>query len=127
MTSEEWTNSDIILADGELGYEIDTRKSKFGNGVDLWVDLNYSYYNTNEVDEKVSKTEAGLHKELIDEINARKKQVRELGVAINNEQVYREEADGALLVKLEEEKTIRQNQVSTLQIALNEEIGRATG
>ena len=36
-----WTSVDPILAQGELGIEIDTQKVKVGDGVDRWSDLSY--------------------------------------------------------------------------------------
>lgn len=38
----DWTTADPILAEGELGVEIDTGKYKLGNGVDSWSSLAYS-------------------------------------------------------------------------------------
>ena len=34
-TAAEWTAADPILAEGELGVELDTDKFKIGNGVDV--------------------------------------------------------------------------------------------
>lgn len=41
-TSTQWTAINSILADGELGYETDTRKIKVGDGVSLWASLPYT-------------------------------------------------------------------------------------
>jgi hypothetical protein len=41
-TSELWASRNPILADGEPGYEIDTRKWKVGNGLTPWNDLPYA-------------------------------------------------------------------------------------
>lgn len=41
-TSEEWTSANTLLKLGEQGIETDTRREKFGNGVDAWNDLQYS-------------------------------------------------------------------------------------
>lgn len=41
-SAAQWTVINPILAEGELGYELDTRRLKVGNGVDRWVDLPYS-------------------------------------------------------------------------------------
>ena len=35
-TAANWTNSNPVLADGEIGLERDTDKFKVGNGVDAW-------------------------------------------------------------------------------------------
>lgn len=39
--SENWENSNPILQNGELGFEIDTNKFKIGNGIDSWNNLIY--------------------------------------------------------------------------------------
>ena len=39
--SENWKNSNPILQNGELGFEIDTNKFKIGNGINPWNDLLY--------------------------------------------------------------------------------------
>lgn len=40
-TAANWTSSDPILADGELGLETDTLAYKIGNGADAWTALGY--------------------------------------------------------------------------------------
>ena len=40
-TASEWTGVNPVLADGELGFEKDTGRSKIGNEVDHWIDLPY--------------------------------------------------------------------------------------
>lgn len=39
--SNEWTSINPILAAGEIGFETDTNKFKFGDGVNHWADLVY--------------------------------------------------------------------------------------
>lgn len=41
MSASEWTNSPLVLLDGELGVESDTGKVKVGNGRDLFPALLY--------------------------------------------------------------------------------------
>lgn len=41
-TSEEWTATNEILLERELGLETDTGKFKFGDGTTPWLDLEYS-------------------------------------------------------------------------------------
>ena len=41
-TAAEWTAADPVLAEGELGVELDTDKFKIGNGVDDWGTLSYA-------------------------------------------------------------------------------------
>jgi nitrogen fixation protein len=40
-TAAQWTSSNPILADGEVGLETDTRKFKVGNGSGQWTSLQY--------------------------------------------------------------------------------------
>lgn len=40
-TSTNWTNNDPTLAQGELGYETDTGKTKIGDGTTIWSLLDY--------------------------------------------------------------------------------------
>jgi hypothetical protein len=40
-TSDNWTNTNPILAQGELGYEIDTNLLKIGDGLTAWTSLPY--------------------------------------------------------------------------------------
>lgn len=40
-TAAEWTSVNPILAAGEIGYETDTAQFKFGDGVNVWTDLDY--------------------------------------------------------------------------------------
>ena len=41
-TAENWTNANPVLRKGEMGVEIDTGKTKIGNGTAHWEDLKYS-------------------------------------------------------------------------------------
>lgn len=41
MTASDWTNSSLILLDGELGVESDTGNVKVGNGRDRFASLQY--------------------------------------------------------------------------------------
>ena len=41
MSASDWTNSSLILLDGELGVESDTGKVKVGNGRDRFASLQY--------------------------------------------------------------------------------------
>lgn len=40
-TTAEWADSDYILPAGLVGYDTDTNRHKYGNGVDTWSDLPY--------------------------------------------------------------------------------------
>lgn len=40
-TSAQWVSSNPILAQGEMGLELDTGKFKFGDGSTPWILLNY--------------------------------------------------------------------------------------
>ena len=35
-TASQWTSANPILAEGEMGVELDTGKWKFGNGTGTW-------------------------------------------------------------------------------------------
>lgn len=41
-TSTQWSASEVVLLKGEIGFESDTGKFKFGNGVDKYSNLSYS-------------------------------------------------------------------------------------
>lgn len=41
-TAANWTSANPVLQLGEVGWETDTRKSKLGDGVTAWVDLDYT-------------------------------------------------------------------------------------
>ena len=40
-TAQNWQTANPILADGEIGYESDTRRMKFGDGTTSWASLPY--------------------------------------------------------------------------------------
>src|SRR6056300_105820 len=40
-TAAEWTAANPVLAAGEIGFETDTTKFKFGDGVTAWADITY--------------------------------------------------------------------------------------
>ena len=42
-SASNWTSNNPVLAEGELGIELDTGKAKLGNGTDNWTTL--GYYN----------------------------------------------------------------------------------
>ena len=41
-TALQWQTADTVLADGEMGFETDTRKFKFGNGTSSWNIMPYA-------------------------------------------------------------------------------------
>jgi hypothetical protein len=41
-TASQWTSANPLLAEGELGLELDTGRFKVGNGVGLWNALSYA-------------------------------------------------------------------------------------
>ena len=41
-SSLNWSTNNPILAEGEVGIELNTNRFKFGNGVDVWNDLDYT-------------------------------------------------------------------------------------
>lgn len=42
-TAVQWSSTNPILADGELGFETDSKKGKLGTGIASWNDLPYSW------------------------------------------------------------------------------------
>jgi len=40
-TASEWFDADTVLGEAEIGYEIDTKKIKVGNGITAWNSLSY--------------------------------------------------------------------------------------
>jgi hypothetical protein len=66
-SSTNWSNENPILAQGELGLELDTLKIKVGNGVDEWDDLDYlvasavlDHISDTSNPHSVTKTQVGL-------------------------------------------------------------------
>lgn len=41
-TAANWTSVNPVLAAGEMGFETDTNKFKFGNGTSTWTALPYA-------------------------------------------------------------------------------------
>lgn len=41
-TAAQWIEKNPVLADGEPGYETDTRMYKVGNGISTWLELEYA-------------------------------------------------------------------------------------
>lgn len=48
-TAENWTTANPVLLKGEMGVEIDTGKTKIGNGTDDWKTLKYSGVDENTI------------------------------------------------------------------------------
>lgn len=44
-TATEWLVINPILSEGEPGYEVDTKKLKFGDGLTKWSNLEYFSYD----------------------------------------------------------------------------------
>jgi hypothetical protein len=42
-TAANWTSADPVLADGELGFELNTGRHKIGDGTTAWSALDYFY------------------------------------------------------------------------------------
>lgn len=41
-TAAQWTSANTVLASGEMGFETDSRKFKFGNGTSAWNTIAYA-------------------------------------------------------------------------------------
>ena len=52
-TSDQWVSANPVLAVGEMGYEIDTRKFKYGDGLTTWLDLPYGIGVSNLADASI--------------------------------------------------------------------------
>lgn len=48
-TAAEWTLANPILAQGEMGIELDTLQFKLGDGINNWSDLQYGLVGQPEV------------------------------------------------------------------------------
>jgi hypothetical protein len=64
-TLSEWTSTNPILSEGEKGFEKDTNKLKFGDGVTTWNSLPY-FNGTGTVGEGLDKWVAGTAYEVND-------------------------------------------------------------
>lgn len=53
-TAAQWTAANPILSQGEIGFETDTNKFKFGDGVTSWTTLTYF------INEKLTRQELGF-------------------------------------------------------------------
>jgi hypothetical protein len=47
-TSANWTSVNPVLAGGEMGFETNTRKFKFGDGATAWTGLDYALDTANQ-------------------------------------------------------------------------------
>jgi len=45
-TAIQWATANPILAEGEMGLDIDTNRIKIGNGVGHWLELSYATLHT---------------------------------------------------------------------------------
>jgi len=59
-TETQWFDGNPILAQGEIGVELDTSKFKIGNGIDEWNDLPYATGIQGEQGEQGETGEAGV-------------------------------------------------------------------
>ncbi|UEN92568.1 hyaluronidase [Streptococcus pyogenes] len=65
MTAEEWARSDVILLEGEIGFETDTGYAKFGDGKSRFSELKYlnkpdlgAFAQKEETNSKITKLES---------------------------------------------------------------------
>lgn len=53
--SSDWSSSNPLLAQGEIGLELDTNRQKFGDGINYWNDLPYADgYSTTQLTSHVN-------------------------------------------------------------------------
>ena len=56
-TAVNWLAENPLLAQGEIGLELDTNRQKIGNGIDEWSDLPYAdQYSSQELDTHVNSS-----------------------------------------------------------------------
>jgi hypothetical protein len=56
-TAVNWLAEDPILAQGEVGVELDTNRTKIGNGIDEWSDLPYAdQYSSSQLDDHINSS-----------------------------------------------------------------------
>lgn len=59
-TTANWMDANPILANGEMGIEADTRRTKIGDGATAWNDLKYAFTDQLKIDGKTINTEMGV-------------------------------------------------------------------
>lgn len=64
-TAANWTSKNPILAKGELGVEIDTKKFKFGDGITAWQDLSYASSNEYDLPTATTSTLGGVKSQAV--------------------------------------------------------------
>jgi hypothetical protein len=47
--ASEWTTANPVLAEGEMGLELDTKLHKIGDGITNWINLQYSIGNKSTI------------------------------------------------------------------------------
>jgi len=59
-TTAHWMDVNPILANGEMGIESDTRRTKIGDGASRWNDLKYAFTDQLKIDGKTVNSEMGV-------------------------------------------------------------------
>lgn len=72
-TAENWTSENPVLALGEIGYETDFVKCKFGDGVSVWTELPYAVEApfTSEEKAKLAGVESGAQVNAVASVHGR--------------------------------------------------------
>jgi hypothetical protein len=63
-TASNWTSNNPTLAEGEPGFETDTGKIKYGDGLTAWNSLDYAVYEDTSVDTHLNTSSAGSNQVL---------------------------------------------------------------
>jgi len=56
-TAAEWTAANVILEDGEIGIETDTKNMKLGDGVTVWNSLDHT---TKEIEDEITRVKTDI-------------------------------------------------------------------
>ena len=56
-TAANWTSLNPVLLAGEIGFESDTRKMKFGDGTSTWTELHYAGADVNQINSLIAAAE----------------------------------------------------------------------
>ena len=59
-TAANWNSKNPVLAKGEMGVEIDTKKFKFGDGITKWQELSYASSNEYDLPTATTSTLGGV-------------------------------------------------------------------
>jgi len=119
-TSSQWSNTNPILASGEIGFETNTGKFKMGDGSSTWLQLSYftdsSDFDTTAIEGQISTAVSNAVDSILDGAPAALDTLKELATAIDNNASF-----ASTIVQSLSEKT----SLSTVQTLISSEANRA--